>query len=462
MPRPFRLFGLWLGLSAGAAWGQQPPLPVPPPASPRPVLTNGFDLGLLERPPAGMPSGGGFLQGTGRLAEPAGNRVTPSTFGSSHIRPVGDWNGGPAGRRPDDFPRVASSPLGPAAQAAPVRPAGYAVPAAAEPLVPFDAASIDVRFQGGRWVWTDGRSELRDFGPHQAEARAALQMARELRPTHYGAIGAPRPALEYWLTDGKAPAGILSQREVVPFEPDQLRVEQLNGVWVLRDPAQVLCNFGANADDAQRALAVCQRYGFNQIGLIGRPSPVMAVLLFDANRAGLDRTRLTAQQAKPLPREALHVPNLGWVGELVTFDARRLEVARRGSAWVLRVEGWELAAFGLNEMDAHLAARTLQDLRINQYCRLGPSGFGFFLTYNRAPAGVPLGLRVTALRRDRLDVREVNGSWVIADGPVVLYEFGPHAQDAQQALNVIRHFGFDAVCRVGHGPRALSFLLKSR
>ena len=87
----------------------------------------------------------------------------------------------------------------------------------------------------------------------------------------------------------------------------------LNGVWVLRDPYQVLCNFGASPDDAQRALAVCQRYGFNQLGVIGRPNPVMVVLLYDPNRRGIDRTALSAQQARPQPRESLFVPGVGWV-----------------------------------------------------------------------------------------------------------------------------------------------------
>src|SRR5262249_6247159 len=139
-------------------------------------------------------------------------------------------------RAPQSHPLAQSAPLTP--PAGPVRPAGYTVPAAADPVVPFDAATVEGRFVDGRWGWTHGGRARRDFGRYQAEAGAALQMARGLRPTPYGVLGSPQPVLEYWLTDGRAPEGILSQRTVVPFEPDRLRVEQLNGVWVLRDPVQ--------------------------------------------------------------------------------------------------------------------------------------------------------------------------------------------------------------------------------
>src|SRR5207253_2602014 len=103
--------------------------------------------------------------------------------GTAYTRPVGDWAGSPAERAaPGSLPRITAASPGPAlAPNGSVRQAGYTVPAPAEQAVPFDPAAVEVRYQGGRWVWTDGRRELRDFGGHRAEAQAALQMARELR-----------------------------------------------------------------------------------------------------------------------------------------------------------------------------------------------------------------------------------------------------------------------------------------
>ena len=48
----------------------------------------------------------------------------------------------------------------------------------------------------------------------------------------------------------------------------------------------------------------------------------------------------------------------------------------------------------------------------------------------------------------------------------MLFRFGSKSgaavPPAQQALAVIRHFGFDGLCRVGHGEHALRILVKSR
>src|SRR5262245_41777559 len=149
MPRPLRLLGLCLGLSAGTAWGQPPP-PGPPTRSSYQELNGGLDLGLLRRPPGELPARGGLMQGTGRIEDPAANgRGVPTTFGSAHVRPVGDWLNQPAAPRGlEPFPAIQSTPLTP--PAGPAQPAGYTVPAAAEPVVPFDAATVEVRYQRGR------------------------------------------------------------------------------------------------------------------------------------------------------------------------------------------------------------------------------------------------------------------------------------------------------------------------
>src|SRR4029078_9075255 len=47
------------------------------------------------------------------------------------------------------------------------------------------------------------------------------------------------------------------------------RVEQVKGVWCLRDECNILFNFGLHKADADQALAVVRRYGFNRIGMVG-------------------------------------------------------------------------------------------------------------------------------------------------------------------------------------------------
>src|SRR5439155_21020781 len=56
-----------------------------------------------------------------------------------------------------------------------------------------------------------------------------------------------------------------------------LRVERAQGFWVVREPVRVLFNFGSSKTDANQALAVLRRYGFNQVGLVGQAVPSMLV-----------------------------------------------------------------------------------------------------------------------------------------------------------------------------------------
>ena len=53
-------------------------------------------------------------------------------------------------------------------------------------------------------------------GRHETEAREALRLLRELRLNQRGTVGSPRPVMEYWLTDGRAPQGFTQGLRPLP------------------------------------------------------------------------------------------------------------------------------------------------------------------------------------------------------------------------------------------------------
>jgi hypothetical protein len=58
-----------------------------------------------------------------------------------------------------------------------------------------------------------------------------------------------------------------------------------------------------------------------------------------------------------------------------------------------------------------------------------------------------------------LRVEQVQGSWCLRDSSRILFNFGSHQDECQQALEVIRHHGFTQVGYLGHGqPQMLVFL----
>jgi hypothetical protein len=206
----------------------------------------------------------------------------------------------------------------------PAAPAAAAAPAAPPPqetLQSFDPGRAELDWSQGRWKVVAGDVVLKDFGPRQEEARAALRLVRELRLSQRGTVGTPGPVMEYWLADGRAPQGLVPALHPVSLDADSLRVEQVQGQWCVRDNARVLFTFGTHADEAREALAVIRRHGFTQVGSLGRGTPDMLVFLGGTAQLS-SPARLTpptfpsrvvppAHEAAPAIRQAGFSPNGG-------------------------------------------------------------------------------------------------------------------------------------------------------
>src|SRR5262249_42311023 len=72
----------------------------------------------------------------------------------------------------------------------------------------------------------------------------------------------------------------------VALDPARLKVEQVQGQWVVRDPQRVLFNFGDRPDEARQALEVVRRHGFRQVGVVGQAAPLVVFLAQPAGPAG--------------------------------------------------------------------------------------------------------------------------------------------------------------------------------
>jgi hypothetical protein len=330
---------------------------------------------------------------------------------------------------------------------------------------PFDAPGLRVKREGNSWQLWAGTLLLKDFGPSQLDALEALQLFRELHVNARGSIGG---VFEYWLTDGQAPSAPTRYRRVVPFDSAALRVEKLNSQWVLRDPHAVLYQFGSSETDARQALAVCQRYGFNQLGIIGQPTPTFKYLVRDqapsmSSRGLRDQVTsmavspMTAPKASAVPvaerrTGSLALPNEGTVGQRIPFDARQLELRRTANDWTLYAGPALLGRCGGSERDARAVVEALKDFRVTELCRIGDSDFGFFLSGGRAPQGSSIvGLSAKPLKVDRLSVRQVDGKWAVFEDNRPLWDFGPKGEEARHALTAIQQYGFDQVIPIGAG-----------
>jgi hypothetical protein len=331
------------------------------------------------------------------------------------------------------------------------------VPVAQNPPSPshqqFDNSSLRVTRNAGRWQLWAGNQQLKDLGTGEREANEVLHVLRDLRITSHAMIGG---VFDYWLADGQAPSALTRRRQVIPFDSRTLRVENQSGGWVLRDARIVLYNFGGARADAEAALAVCRQYGFDQLGYVGHPTPVFKYLSKDPDpRPKSHPGDAVVQAAALLPAEASHVPlmlpGIGDVGERLPFDHRRIDLRRESGEWVLYCGRAPVGRFGSNERDARATLQVLQEFRVTELCRLGDTGFGFFLANGRAPTGTTIGTGARPLRSESLNVRQVVGAWSLCEGERPVFGFGDRADEANHLLAAIRHYQFDTVIPVGNG-----------
>jgi hypothetical protein len=378
-----------------------------------------------------------------------------------------------------------------------------------ETLQSFDYSLAELQWSDRRWRLVAAGVLLKDFGRHETEAREALRLVRDLRLSQRGTVGTPRPVMEYWLADGRAPQGLLQGLHALPLDPASLRVEQVQGQWWVRDNNRTLFNFGSHVDEARQALAVLRHYDFTQVAAVGRPAPDMLVFLGDVNGLAparslsafsrrtfppahetgpaVQQTAFTAPApdgaqaprrplgaapgapaAPGLPAGASAAPSLADQladAERVTLDWQQAQVRQDDDGWKLIVGNLTLANFGPHDSDARLALQAVQFYRFTEHGALGRPRplFSYFLTNGQAPHGYMFGLQHDPFHPATLTVRQSSDAWWLVDGARPVLNFGDHPDEARQALRLIQRYQFDTLCRIGHPDTgAMTFFVRAR
>ncbi len=306
--------------------------------------------------------------------------------------------------------------------------------AAAERLTPFDNELARVDWSSEGWRVVAGSVVLKDFGRRESEARQALRLIRELRINQHGIIGAPTPALEYWLSDGLPPRGPAAGLHTLPIDLASLRVDQRQTQWVLRDNRRELFNLGVNEDAARQALAVIQKYGFTEVGAVNPASPSMLIFLADpdalsptdpapharpsaapekhapdpqspagrllAQHPGIDANAPIAPAMPPLRQVSLPA-NMAVAAsstpDRVAFDWRQVQLRKEGDGWKLASGSCVLADFGADEHAARQGLAAVQYYHFTERRQAGGAArFTYFLVGGQPPHGTMFGLDLAA------------------------------------------------------------------
>ncbi len=109
------------------------------------------------------------------------------------------------------------------------------------------------------WEADDGEQEM------DPRLRRGQERLREGLPAVVGSPVQPAP------TD--------LEEDCVSFNPDAIAAREVQGSWRVVDGSHWVMSFDDARDEAERALAIIQHHGFDQLCFVGRPDPSMTYLL---------------------------------------------------------------------------------------------------------------------------------------------------------------------------------------
>jgi hypothetical protein len=377
----------------------------------------------------------------------------------------------------------------------------------------FNPLALQLAWNDRRWQIVHENDVLKDFGPHEQEARQALRMIQELGVNQYGTIGTPHPVMEYWLINGQAPQSLPRGGLVVqPLDPGRLEIQQTFGQWTLRDGVRAIFTFGNHEDDARQALAVIRKYGFTQIGTVGLGTPRMYLFFgrptsaqpgvpnsppgnmtaghlrtpqfsrIAKNSDGTPRVekpttptgfeRVATGVVPPLTppgpsRPSVGAPATTWHnpphfgprqpasvpggGDRLTFDWRQVQIRLDGTEWKLTAGAAVLGTFGSNALDARVALSALRYYRFTEQRHAGDdsSRVPYFLGNSQSPRNVMLGVFAEPFRPDHVEVRQADDGYAVVDGQRVLMRFGSRQAEAVNLVKLIKREKYDQLCKLG-------------
>jgi hypothetical protein len=146
-----------------------------------------------------------------------------------------------------------------------------------------------------------------------------------------------------------------------------------------------------------------------------------------------------------------------------TFDPDRTEVRRVDNHWVILADGVLLRDFGPREAEAKEALQIIRKLHLTESGSVGtPPVMEYWLTNGHAPYADEAALRLVPVDLNTLRVDEADGQWRLRDDRRVFFTFGASREDAFQALDVVRGYGFTRMGTVGRFTPAMTYFLGGR
>ena len=146
--------------------------------------------------------------------------------------------------------------------------------------------------------------------------------------------------------------------------------------------------------------------------------------------------------------------------DCLPMNPNALAVKNINGSWKI-VSGSEwLFDFGNKQDEAAQSLKIIRRYDMNQVCYIGRPGpsFQYLLSNGRAPSGSFPGEDCISFNPGNLRVERIRGNWTITDGSHAVFAFGDKESEAQDALRIIRKYGFTQSCFVGRPDPSFTYL----
>lgn len=319
---------------------------------------------------------------------------------------------------------------------------------AAEDCIAFDPTKVEAKLVNGSWKVVQGNMWMLDFGATgQANATKAAAIIKFYKMDSQCFVGRPNPPFQYWLVNGQAPVGKYAGEDCIPFNLNTVEVKQINGRWKIVDGNNWLFDFNTSQSQAQDALAIIKKYGFNNVCYVGRPNPPMIYLRKDL--------RFVPPILKPGTR--VTVP-LALIEDCLPTHPDQVKAQQVSGTWKV-VDGneWVLDFGATGQANAQKAVDIIKHYGMTSHCYVGRPNppFQYWLVNGKSPVGAYPGEDAIKFDPAKLEVKQVNGTWKIVEAPDHwMFDFGANETQARTGLEIIKKYGFTYSCFVGrpHAP----------
>jgi hypothetical protein len=139
--------------------------------------------------------------------------------------------------------------------------------------------------------------------------------------------------------------------------------------------------------------------------------------------------------------------------DCISFNPDTTTIEQISFGWRVVDGNQVIFGFDFDKTEAMIALATIKHYKMTQSCFVGrprPS-FHYMLAGGSAPVGSFRPTDCSPFNLATTNVRQINGSWKVADGSKELFDFGEKKDEADQTMAIIKKYGFVYSCMIAKG-----------